>query len=354
MAPRTLAASVALAAALVTSPAPLPAQPGSPAMQQAVSALTRALQEKSFDVLAPYLDDGFRLGGMSGPFARQILAQVVNGGSRAPTAVRVESAAREGDLTRVHARFAYATGDRDVALLLTSAGKFVEIPLVQVQMTGGDAPSGATVSGPVQVVMGGAPPAGAAPAPHPSNAPAAPAGPVANPALRDELLRMHDEDQRVRQALMQNGTPQAATPEQIRAMIASDSAHAARLKQILEAHGWPGRSMVGEEGSEAAWLILQHADKPTQEKYLPLVQQAVQRHELRADMGAMLEDRVLMHRGEKQRYGTQLRRNAATGRNELWPIDDEAHVDQRRAAVGLPPLAAYLASFGIEYTPPSH
>jgi hypothetical protein len=36
----------------------------------------------------------------------------------------------------------------------------------------------------------------------------------------------------------------------------------------------------------------------------------------------------------------------------LEPIEDEEHVDRRRAAVGLMPLKEYLKHFGIEYQPP--
>lgn len=35
--------------------------------------------------------------------------------------------------------------------------------------------------------------------------------------------------------------------------------NAGRLGAILEAHGWPGRSLAGEDASAAAWLVLQHA-----------------------------------------------------------------------------------------------
>ncbi|HEX6746213.1 MAG TPA: DUF6624 domain-containing protein [Longimicrobium sp.] len=359
---RSLAVLAACAAALMTAPAPLSAQQTlTPAMQQAVSALTRALQQKNFEVLAPYLDDGFRVSGMTGPFARQLLAQVVAGGRRAPTAVHVESSRAEGGLVRVDARFAYPEGERPMELVLTAAGKFVEIPLVQVQMTGGAPPGGGSGEEPVHVVMGGAPPpgvvrmpAGTAPV-QPGTAPAPADGDrsVTNPALRDELLRMMEEDQRVRSALTTGGTPPSPGSPAVRGMLHADSIHTGRLREIVERHGWPGSTMVGEDGAEAAWTILQHSDQETQERYLPLVRQAVERHELGADMLAMLEDRVRMRRGEKQLYGTQLRRDPATGRAQLWPVEDEANVDRRRAAVGLPPLAMYLSNFGIQYTPPA-
>jgi hypothetical protein len=38
---------------------------------------------------------------------------------------------------------------------------------------------------------------------------------------------------------------------------------------------------------------------------------------------------------------------------ELRPIEDEAHVDDRRATVGFEPLAEYLKGFGISWIPKS-
>jgi hypothetical protein len=66
----------------------------------------------------------------------------------------------------------------------------------------------------------------------------------------------------------------------------------------------------------------------------------------------MLEDRILMKEGRKQIYGTQVYSGPETGgKLQLYPIEDEAHVDERRAAVGMPPLAEYLRAFGLDYKP---
>ncbi|HEV7589752.1 MAG TPA: hypothetical protein VGO40_16675, partial [Longimicrobium sp.] len=121
-----LAAAAALACALAHTTLPAQ-QPGTPAMQQAVAALTRALQQKNFDLLSPYLDDGFHIDQLTGAFARQILQRAVTGGD-APTAVHVESTARTGGLVHATTRIDYADRSRTLALVLTDAGKFVEIP----------------------------------------------------------------------------------------------------------------------------------------------------------------------------------------------------------------------------------
>jgi hypothetical protein len=50
--------------------------------------------------------------------------------------------------------------------------------------------------------------------------------------------------------------PDAMLAEEIRQL---DRRNAKRLDEIVDAHGWPGKSLVGEDGAHAAWLIAQHA-----------------------------------------------------------------------------------------------
>ena len=121
-----------------------------------------------------------------------------------------------------------------------------------------------------------------------------------------------------------------------------------RLHEIINKHGWPGIDLVGQKGAQAAFLVLQHADHESQKKYLPLLKAVFLKGDLPGQSFALLQDRVLMNEGKPQIYGTQLKSDA-TGALVLWPIDDEVHVDQRRAAMGLPSMAAYLKLFNLEY-----
>jgi hypothetical protein len=56
--------------------------------------------------------------------------------------------------------------------------------------------------------------------------------------------------------------------------------------------------------------------------------------------GALLTDRVLVHRGEPQRYGSQF--DIVDGRLVPAPIADLPGLDARRASVGLPPMTEYV------------
>ena len=125
------------------------------------------------------------------------------------------------------------------------------------------------------------------------------------------------------------------------------------LELIIEEHGWPMISMVGDEAAGAAVLIVQHSDIGHQKQYLPLVRDAALTGEAAGESYALLQDRVLMSEGKRQLYGSQVRRNEATGGWYVWPIEDEEALDERRAALGMLPLAAYLelAPIGFELEP---
>ena len=184
-----------------------------------------------------------------------------------------------------------------------------------------------------------------------------------NAALQSELEQMGAADQDVRGWMIANtpyGDAVLAQPPSdadakilIARMTEVDRRNMARLAEIIDQFGWPGRSLVGDKASEASFLILQHSTVDNQRRYFPLLKAAADRGDARRDQAAMMEDRMLLAEGKKQIYGTQLRSGPDTqGRWVLQPIDDEANVDARRATVGLPPLAEYLKAFGLEYAPP--
>jgi hypothetical protein len=136
-----------------------------------------------------------------------------------------------------------------------------------------------------------------------------------------------------------------------REMQVADERNLARLEAIIRQYGWPGRSLVGKAGATTAFLIVQHANAEAQRKYLPLVQKAAAQGEVEKSAAALLQDRVLMGQGKPQIYGSQLTANHDTHQYEFYRIEDEAHVDERRAAIGMEPLADYAKRFGLEYKP---
>jgi hypothetical protein len=159
-----------------------------------------------------------------------------------------------------------------------------------------------------------------------------------NSALAAELKAMVEEDQRIRRRPPDQEKKFAVlmAPEQTMEWNRVSSRNTDRLKEIVERYGWPGHSMVGEDGAQHAWLLAQHADHQLdfQRRALALVAEAVEHGEAKTRQLAYLTDRVRMNEGKPQLYGTQLA-GLRDGRVVPWPVQDADQLDARRAAMGL-------------------
>ena len=132
-------------------------------------------------------------------------------------------------------------------------------------------------------------------------------------------------------------------------MIEQDSSDLQYVSSIIDKYGWISYDTIGFKANQALFLVIQHSDSATQEKYLPVLTEAVKENKAFRHQQALLEDRVLIKRGKKQLYGSQIECDS-TGKN-CWilPIEDERNVDKRRAEAGLSPLAEYVKTWNIVY-----
>jgi hypothetical protein len=148
---------------------------------------------------------------------------------------------------------------------------------------------------------------------------------------------MAAEDQRVRAELAADGSLFDGYHPRMQAV---HDKNAARLAEIIEQYGWPGRSSVGDEAAHAAWLVLLHAiaHPDLQRRGLVLLRAAAARGDVACVEVAMLEDLIAFFEGRPQRYGTQFDWNE-NGELVPWVIEDEEEMDARSRSVGLPPLA---------------
>ncbi len=77
-----------------------------------------------------------------------------------------------------------------------------------------------------------------------------------NNALKNELLAMHQKDQRVHEELAKDGS---LFEDYHPKMQEVHDRNAERLEQIIKQYGWPVTSLVGKDAAHAAWIILHHA-----------------------------------------------------------------------------------------------
>ena len=124
-----------------------------------------------------------------------------------------------------------------------------------------------------------------------------------------------------------------------------DHANTQWLKAIVKGRGWPTVSMVGEEASRKAWLLVQHADQDPvfQLDTLRMMEPLVDQGEVSPRNYAYLYDRVMLKLTGKQRYATQMW--CKDGKMEPQPLEDEGAVAAQRAKMTLDPLKEYRKNF---------
>lgn len=162
-----------------------------------------------------------------------------------------------------------------------------------------------------------------------------------NTGLAAELLAMASEDARVRGELAADGSLSEGYQPRMRAV---HERNARRLEAMIEECGWPASELVGIEAAQAAWLVVQHAiSRPgLMRRALRLLREPANAGAVSLSQIAMLDERIRVMEGRRQLYGTQFDWDVA-GEMSPLPVDDAAQVDERRAAVGLPPLALSMA-----------
>jgi len=179
-----------------------------------------------------------------------------------------------------------------------------------------------------------------------------------NMPLKRELDSIFEEDQRDRLRIdsiqKKYGMQSQEMKDHWKLIMKKDSFNLQRVTQILDQYGWMGRDVIGGQANMTLFLVIQHADQKTQEKYLPMMRDAVKVGRAEPRNLALLEDRVALAQGKKQIYGSQIHYDNATGKYFVAPIEDEANVNKRRAAVGLEPLEQYVKHWDIDYKLPKN
>ena len=144
-------------------------------------------------------------------------------------------------------------------------------------------------------------------------------------AYAEELIEMAQHDLYVREKLLQEGAlSRGYNPE----MEAVHKKNAARLEQIINDIGYPTKSKVGIEASEAAWLIVQHAisEPALMKRCWQLIQKT---EDVNPQNLAYMYDRICYFEGKPQKYGTQFDSRG------LYPVEDKKEMIRLRKELKL-------------------
>jgi hypothetical protein len=121
-----------------------------------------------------------------------------------------------------------------------------------------------------------------------------------NVNLIDTLIVMRERDQKFRYKKTEYDKN---TAEQTRL----DHRNQLQLAQIFDKYGYPGRLLVGDKFMDYACLIFEHGGNlDFQEKYFPLVLEAVKNNQVNKGAVRMLVDRIHWKKTGKQIFGSHM------------------------------------------------
>jgi hypothetical protein len=166
--------------------------------------------------------------------------------------------------------------------------------------------------------------------------------------LLDSVYREHHSYRLTEVRIKNQYGAQAAETKEIQKTIQhKDSINLFIVLNIFEKYGWLGKNIVGDIGNNTLAIIIEHADLPIQEKYLPLAREAFKKNNIEPYDIALLEDKVALRQGKKQSYGSVV--ITLDNKNYVAPIEDVANVDKRRMQLGLKSMNEYLKSWGSRW-----
>lgn len=152
-------------------------------------------------------------------------------------------------------------------------------------------------------------------------------------SIAEQIISLKNADLAFRDQLVQSGKLSAGYHPEMQEL---HNHHAAILDDIIDQIGYPTTDKVGEEASEAAWLVIQHAigQPGFMRKCVKLLEHAVRENQADPKNLAYLTDRIAVLEEKPQLYGTQFDWDES---GNLSPnlFDSLVKVNERRKAIGL-------------------
>lgn len=151
--------------------------------------------------------------------------------------------------------------------------------------------------------------------------------------ISQTILRLKEKDDKLRAKLLENGTLSNGYNQEMKAI---HNGNAKELNRIIDIIGFPTSEKVGEEASNAAWLIIQHSigQPDFMKKCAALMEIEVENGQADKINFAYLIDRIAIFEGNPQLFGTQFDWDE---NGEMSPADIDVYdkINERRKAIGL-------------------
>ena len=158
----------------------------------------------------------------------------------------------------------------------------------------------------------------------------------------DQHPRMRMGD--IRKSSLSADEKSAAMAEARSFMAEQDPKNLQVVIDHLPPEGWYLRSRYGDEVATTAFLVIQHSNLETWQRFVPVLEPLVAQGEVSGPSYALMYDRLALAEQRPQRYGSQVA--CQDGRWVAMYLEAPETVDERRRAIGFTEtFAEYQAQF---------
>ena len=172
--------------------------------------------------------------------------------------------------------------------------------------------------------------------------------PNLNKKLQADLIKMAQKQQELLQQVVAEDQTKKSDQEKLHELYENN---AVKLCELLKTNGWPTTATVDREGVRATYYILKNSGTyEMQRDLLSVILAAIKKDPVQKPEFAGLYDRLRVSAGMKQVFGTQA--VSMGGFLVLYPIEDEKHVDDRRAEFGLSTMETNIRNLERNYARP--
>jgi hypothetical protein len=139
------------------------------------------------------------------------------------------------------------------------------------------------------------------------------------------------------------------SPAALQSSLQKDRQNQILVKSIIEKCNFEAIEKQGKEAVFAAFMITQHAQTEFRTEYYPYFENSAKKNLLKKAALALMIDRMLMEKGDKQMYGSQWETDPASGTNILTPLKYPKRINILRDSMGMQPLEEYMKSNNIKF-----
>ena len=172
--------------------------------------------------------------------------------------------------------------------------------------------------------------------------------PTLNKKLQSELIKIATKQQDLLHEVVARDQSKKSDQEKLHKLYETSTV---KLCELIKTNGWPTTAIVDRLGVAATYYILKNGGTyELQRDLLPVILAAIKKDPLQKPEFAGLFDRLRVSAGMKQIFGTQA--VSTGGFLILYPIEDEKHVDDRRAEFGLSTIDENIKNLERTYGKP--